>query len=109
MKKLLTLPTLIGAMCWIIMFLPAFQIMADKSAARVEQYEGIYIFTDCKPVEAYDYLGSVKYSGGFGDANYTSVRDVLLKRTKKDHPTADAIILHLKAGDTDKADAIKFK
>lgn len=82
---------------------------AKKNTAEAEQYQGIYVFTDSKPVKQYDYLGSVKSSGFSGGGQYEDVRDKLIKKTKADFPTADAIILHLKAGGTDHADAIKLK
>lgn len=82
-----------------------------KSAAVAEQVNGIYIFTDSKPVKEYDFLGTVQATGAFSvrSPQYESVRDVLIKRLKKEYPQADGIILKLKDGDTDKADAIKFK
>jgi hypothetical protein len=82
-----------------------------KSTAEVEQQEGIYIFTDSKPVKDYDYLGTIKTSGviSFGDAQYSGVRDKLIKKCKKDFPNAEGIIFTFKSGGADKADAIKFK
>jgi len=83
---------------------------AKKSTAEVEQMQGLYVFIDSKPVMEYEYLGTVKRNtGGFGGAQYSSVRDGLIKRVKEDYPKADGIILILKAGGTDRADAIKFK
>lgn len=84
---------------------------AQKNAATVDQYEGIYLFSDSKPVAPYDYLGSVKSGGGGGmqSAQYEDVRDRLIKKCKKEYPQADGLILNLKSGATDKADAIKFK
>ena len=82
---------------------------AKKSTADVEQFQGLYVFTNSKPVMEYDYLGTVKSTGMFQDANYVSVRDRLVKRAKKDFPTADGIILDLKRNAADQASVIKFK
>lgn len=81
-----------------------------KSSAEVEQYQGLYVFSDSKPVKEYDYLGTVKRNtGGFGGGQYTDVRDGLIKRAKSDYPAANGIILILKAGAADRADAIRIK
>ena len=86
-----------------------------QAAAEVNQYEGIYIFTDCKPATAYEYLGTVKPKGrgwdlvGGNSNQYTDLRDRLIKAAKKEHKDAQGIILDLKDGGVDKADVIKFK
>lgn len=81
-----------------------------KSTGEVDQLQGYYIFVDSKPVMEYEYMGTVKGpSVSFGSGQYQSVRDVLIKRAKKDYPTADALIFTFKDGGTDRCDAIKFK
>lgn len=86
------------------------QSTTEKDLARVEQLQGIYIFSDCKPVAKYKYLGTIKRNtGGFGGSQYADVRDGLIKQIKKEYPEADGIILILKSGGTDRADAIKFE
>lgn len=82
-----------------------------KNVATVEQVQGIYVFMDAKPVKEFEYLGTVQATGAFSvrSPQYESVRDILIKRIKKEYPQADGIILKLKDGDTDKADAIKIK
>lgn len=86
-----------------------------SSAAEVNQYQGIYIFTDCKPSKEYKYLGSVKPKGrGWDiiDANsnqYTELRDRLIKAVKKQYPEADGLILDLKDKAENIADAVQFK
>ena len=90
----------------------AFKIMnyeAKKSTGEVDQFQGLFIFVDSKPVMEYEYLGTVKSSVSLGDSQYTGVRDRIIKKAKKDFPEADAIILTFKSGGSDKADAIKFK
>ncbi|MCA4899518.1 MAG: hypothetical protein ACK514_10920 [Bacteroidota bacterium] len=80
-----------------------------KSHAEVDQYQGIYVFTDSKPLKEYEYLGTVKLTLGLGSGQYQNVRNVLIKRAKKDYPQADGLIMNFKDGGTDRADAIKFK
>jgi hypothetical protein len=83
---------------------------AKNSTAEVNRIEGLLIFSDCKPVIQYDYLGTVKSNtGGFGNAQYEGVRNRLIKNAKKEFPTADAIIVYMNNGQADKADCIKFK
>ena len=84
--------------------------VVKKNTAEVDQIEGFYIFSDCKPVNEYEYLGTVSSNtGGFGGTQYEQVRDRLIKKVKKEYPKADAIILTLQYGRADKADAIIFK
>ncbi len=81
-----------------------------KGTAEVDQYQGVYVFTDSKPVSEYEYLGTVKLTFRIGNSGqYQSVRDVMIKKAKKDYPEADGIIMIFKDGGTDRADAIKFK
>lgn len=81
-----------------------------KNVAIVEQVQGIYIFTDSKPVKEYDFLGSVEGpKRSMGCWQYERVRDNLIKEALKEYPKTDALILHPHDGAVDKADAIKFK
>lgn len=85
-------------------------ITFKKSHAEAEQYQGIYIFTDSRPVLEANYLGTVKVSVGLtSSGQYTSVRDLLIKKAKKEYPAAEAIILNFKDGGTDRADVVSFK
>lgn len=79
------------------------------TTGEVIQIEGLYIFTDCKPVKEYIYLGTVKNQGGINNPQYTNVRDWLIKRAKKEYDDADAVILTLSSGGADVCDVIKFK
>ena len=80
-----------------------------KSTAEVEQYQGLYIFVDGKPVTEYEYMGSVKTTFSLGDSQYSGIRDKLIKRTKDKYPNADGIIITFSSSSSDVADAIKFK
>lgn len=78
------------------------------STAEVEFINGFYVFTDSRPVSDYQYLGSVSVSFAT-NAQYSPIRDKLLKKARKEYPEANGIILHLNSGANDKADAIRFK
>ena len=109
MKKII-LGSLIGIGLMTAVAFTVANYEVKKSTAEAEQLQGIYIFTDSKPVKEYEYLGTVKRNTlGFGGAQYTDVRDGLIKRCKEDYPSADGLLLILKAGSADRADAIKFK
>lgn len=63
-----------------------------SSTAEVNQLQGLYIFTDSKPVKEYDYLGTEKLLMT-ASAQYSNVRDGLVKKVKKAYPQADGVIL----------------
>lgn len=81
----------------------------DKAKAEVNQLQGVYVFTDSKPIKEYDYLGTVKNTFTMGSGQYQPLRDKLIKKLKKDFPTADGAIFYFNNGSTDRCDAIKFK
>ena len=80
----------------------------ENKIAKVEQYSGLYVFTDCTPLPKYDYLDTQKFSGGFSSGQYTSVRDTLIKRVKKKIPNANAVMFKLVSGGNDLADGIRI-
>jgi len=77
--------------------------------AEVNQLQGVYIFTDSKPVQDYEYLGTVKTGIGFNSGQYQPVRDLMIKKIKKQYPNADGAIFYFNDGNADRCDAIKFK
>lgn len=82
----------------------------NKNKAKVEQYQGVYVFIECKPVAETSYLGTSKKSGSsFTSAQYTSVRDGLLKKCKREFPDTEAILFKFIEGGADQADALKYK
>jgi hypothetical protein len=110
MKKT-SLGILIGlALTFLIAFTSDKTQEVKKSTAEVDQVQGLYIFTDSKPLYEYEYLGSVKNGVRIvGSSQYQPVRDGLIKKIKKEYPQADGAIFHFVNGAADKADAIKFK
>lgn len=86
MKKILLALVLIG--------LFAFTAMEqNKGAALVNREQGIYLFVDCEPVGAYDFLGVVNSSTINVNLSYVQVKKRLVKRAVKEYPEAEAIIL----------------
>ncbi|GIV26866.1 MAG: hypothetical protein KatS3mg027_0680 [Bacteroidia bacterium] len=79
------------------------------NTAEVDQYEGLYVFVDSKPVREYEYLGTEKVVLTFGSGQYRDIRDKLIKKVKKEYPQANGIIFHFNENASDKADAIKIK
>lgn len=113
MKKL-SLPVLYGLLAFTIAIMFAFKPEGTRhDAARVNQYGGYYVFTDCNPEAEYKVLGTIKPKGrgwqaiGVTDVQYNDMREGLIKACKKDYPEADGIIIHL--GGNNESDAIKFK
>jgi len=83
---------------------------SDKATATVNQVQGVYVFIDSKPVAEYTYLGTVDTKGVVTtNPQYIVIRDRLIKRIKKDWPSADGVIFSFSSGSADHADAIKFK
>ena len=84
------------------------QAKDDLALTRVNKVSGVYVFTDCEPVNDYEVLDRVK--GGFGfSGQYQAVRDRLIKHAVKDCPDADGVICVFSTGGIDRAAVIKFK
>ncbi len=82
---------------------------AGTANAVAQQMQGLYSLTDSHPAAEFETLGTITVVAGFGGVQYEDVRDCLIKKALKEHPTADGIILTLRSGKADKADCIKFK
>ena len=81
----------------------------DKhSLARANKVQGLYVFTDCDPVNDYEVVERESVSFGF-KSDYQSIRDKLIKKALKDVPDADGVIFTFSTGGSDKAAVIKFK
>ena len=87
----------------------------NLSAANVEQVQGIYIFTDSKPVASYKYIETIKsksvqpgtdplgkpIGNCFCDLSYTGLRDDFIRQAKKKYKTANAMIINAAEGKAD--------
>lgn len=67
---------------------------AGPSTAEAGKVEGLYVFTDCKPVLAYDSLGLVD-PGFITGTQYENIRNSIIKRVIKKHPEAEGVIFLL--------------
>lgn len=76
---------------------------------KVEQYQGVYIFVDSKPVGETEYLGTVKKSIGLRGGQYTVLRAALIKKCKGQFKDAQGLLLKFVEGGADMGDAVKFK
>jgi len=88
-----------------IVMLSSFVNPDEKSMARVNFVQGFYVFTDSNPVSDFETVGTEIISMGAGSTNYEKVRDVLLKRARKDYPSADGLIISFPGTAT----VVKFK
>ena len=84
-----------------------FKFATQKDSATVEQKEGIYIFMFSKPTAQYDFLGSVKKTGIVMSGSPEEMFKTILKRCKKDYPSANGLIFT--SVDMEHADCIKIK
>lgn len=81
----------------------------SQQLGKVSQLQGMYIFTDSKPVNDFKKMGTVKNGFRFsGSSQYTAIRDRLIKKIKIQFPEANGIIIYLNDGSTDFAEAIKI-
>jgi hypothetical protein len=78
------------------------------ASARVTQLDGLYIFTDCLPTNQFDSIGSVGL-GFISGTQYDNIKTNLIKRTKKQFPEAEGLILKLKKNGLDYGIPIVFK
>lgn len=77
--------------------------------SKITRKNGYYIFTDCEPLSNYKYIGTVQSKNTAGSAQYTALRDKLIKRGKKSFPEANGIILRFVNGGTDSGEMILFE
>lgn len=102
MKKLI-FGILVGVSFTALISAGVAEYAVSKKTAEVNQESGLYIYTDCKPVKEYEYLGTVKVITFQGI--YKEAIPLLIKKAKKEYPSAEGIIYI----DSEKADVIKFK
>lgn len=91
----------------LLLSVPSFAQEADKSLAKADIQQGLYIFMLSKPVSDYEYLGSIKKGGFVWTGKPTEMLNIMIRRAKRDYPDADAIIITTIS--MDMADVIKFK
>ena len=92
---------------------------AQKSFATVNQEQGLYIFTDCRPNSEFKVLGTLTaskvsldlnsmnaYQISYDELKQDIFKQISKKKNKEKYNEADAVILY---PDKQKADVIKFK
>lgn len=79
----------------------------DRALARVKPHMGVFVFTDCTPVNTFTFVGKINKAGGLS-ADYNDLRDRLIKKVLKKYPSAQGIITRFVSGGYDSAEAIRF-
>lgn len=77
---------------------------SENAIGVVNQLQGLYIFTDSKPANEYEHLGTIKVKIVLYDASYSHIRNIMIKRALKEYPKAEGLIITPGV-----ADVIKFK
>ncbi len=105
MKKQLLFLSLVSFAC--LAGALTFKTMAVKTA-EVEQRQGVYVFyKGQKPTGNYEYLGPVESGAMIKNYKLSYLVPLMIERTKKKYPNADAVIFVEE--DLWKCDAVKFK
>lgn len=85
----------------------AYKIVSGRTA-EVEQRQGVFIYyKGQKPVDAYEYVGTVESGSIIKNYKLSYLVPMMLERTKKKYPEAEAIIFVEE--DLWKCDVIRFK
>ena len=75
-----------------------------NNTAETNQIEGLYIFTDSKPVKEFEFIGTEKITFSMS-GSYEAVINKIAKKARKEFPTAQALIFDGEG----QAQIIKFK
>jgi hypothetical protein len=97
----------ITVICTLLSFISV-NYQPQYSTAEAQCIQGVYIYTDCKPVLPFDSIGYVEL-GFVSGTQYESIRQHFIKKTKKQFPEAQGLILHLRKTGIDQATVIRFK
>lgn len=80
---------------------------SDHSLAKVNAHMGVLVFTDCRPVNTYSFVGKISRAGGLS-SDYNNLRDKLIRKAKDKYPSVQGIIPRFVTGGSDSAEAIRF-
>jgi hypothetical protein len=86
-----------------------FKDQTNINHARVNQYQGVYIFVDNEPSNTFDFAGNIVPKNRPNSNQYTSIREIFLQKCVKDYGQAKGMILKFVNGGSDLGEAIKFK
>jgi len=84
----------------------SFKVVADRTAAVVQERDGLSVFAFSRPVSKYDVLGQVKVRGIVKNEKGPHMVELLLEYAKRDYPSAEGIVV---GSDFERADVIRFK
>jgi hypothetical protein len=80
----------------------------DYSLARIgKKVQGVYIFLNAEPAQAYDFIATIKVNDFWEERTPQEAFDRLITKAKKKYPNFNGIIFH--SDDFHTADLIKFK
>jgi hypothetical protein len=106
MKKYVT-GFLFGMSITILAAFKAANFEPKASTAEVNKIEGFYIFTDSKPIMAYDSLATVEI-GFVTDTQYESIRRSLIKKARNKFPDSNGLIMKFDKKGVDKCTVIRI-
>ena len=81
--------------------------VSDKSLAKVNSHLGIFVFTDCMPVNTYSFVGKISKAEGL-NTDYNNLRDRLIRKALNKYSVVQGIIPRFVSGANDTAEAIRF-
>ena len=69
--------------------------ITNNSTATVNQIDGLYIFTDSKPLSKYEVLGEVKLSfASTNNGSYKDAKNRLIEMCRDKYPNAQGLIIN---------------
>jgi len=86
-----------------------FKDQNNNNHAKVNQFQGVYIFVDNEPLSQYAFGGTILPKNRPSSNQYTSIRELFLQKCVKDYGQAKGMMLKFVNGGADIGDAIKFK
>ena len=79
----------------------------DKSLAKVNAHLGVFVFTDCVPINTYSFVGKISKAEGL-NTDYNNLRDRLIRKALNKYSVVQGIIPRFVSGANDTAEAIRF-
>ena len=106
MKKYIT-GIFSGISITILLAFKVVNFVPNPSTAEVNKIEGLYVFTDSKPVMHYDSIGTLEI-GFIADTQYESIRGNFIKKAKHKFPNANGLIMKFDKKGIDKCVVIRI-
>lgn len=80
-----------------------------NSHSKVNQFQGVYVFTDSEPLKENEYITTISDQGKSKSFQYHALKEKLISICRKEQPNAKALVLKLVYGGTDSGDVVRFK